>query len=55
MSKKPRGILFGGIAFALGLGLSPLVWVDVVVACMVPLLLLTAWNRGRQALAQVAR
>lgn len=54
MAKKPRGVVFGTIALALGLGATPGAWLDVVLGAMLVLLIFTVGNRAHKALEQVA-
>ena len=54
MAKKPRGLVFGAIALALALGPPPIVWLDAVLAAMLPLLVLTVGIRVGKALKQVS-
>jgi len=53
MSKKPRGLVFSGVAIALALGIAPGSWLDGTLVVMALLLLFTTWRRTRNALAQV--
>lgn len=55
MGKKPRGLVFGGAALALGLGATPGPWLGVALAATIPLLLLTIANRVAHAVKQAAR
>ena len=50
LAKKPRGVLFGLVALALGLGAAPGVWLDVTLAAAVVLLVATILNRLNKAL-----
>ncbi len=54
MAKKPRGVVFGAIALALGVGATPGVWVDSVLSATLVLQFLTIGNRIGKALKQVA-
>ena len=53
MSKKPRGLVYSGIAIALGAGVAPGTWLDAVMVTTLLLLLFTVFRRTRNALAQV--
>lgn len=55
MGKKPRGLVFGGAALALGLGATPGPWLSVALAATIPLLLLTIANRVAHAIKQASR
>ena len=50
LGKKPRGVAFGAIYLALGLGAAPGPWLDVALAATVALIALTIANRARAAL-----
>jgi CDP-diacylglycerol---glycerol-3-phosphate 3-phosphatidyltransferase len=50
LGKSDRAFLFGLIGLLLGLGVPYLAWFTPVMALANALLLLTIWNRGRQAL-----
>lgn len=52
MSKKPRGLVFSGIAIALGAGVAPGTWLEGTLAVTLLLLLLTLFRRTRGALSQ---
>ena len=52
MSKKPRGLVFSGIAIALGAGVTPAPWLHWVLAMILILLLITVFRRTRNALLQ---
>jgi CDP-diacylglycerol--glycerol-3-phosphate 3-phosphatidyltransferase len=54
LAKKPRGLVFGAAALALGLGAAPGPWLDVVLAATLLLLLLTIANRVDHALKQAS-
>ncbi|MFQ5958782.1 MAG: CDP-alcohol phosphatidyltransferase family protein [Alphaproteobacteria bacterium] len=54
MAKKPRGVVFGAVALALGLGAAPGLWLDGVLTAMLPLLALTIARRMSQAVKQVS-
>lgn len=53
MSKKPRGLVFSGIAVALGAGAAPGPWLDGALAMTLLLLVFTVFRRARNALLQV--
>ena len=55
MGKKPRGLVFGGAALALGLGMTPGPWLGAALAATIPLLLLTIANRVTRAVKQAPR
>lgn len=55
LAKKPRGLVFGGSALAMGLGVAPGAWLDAVLLAALALLLLTIVNRVTGALEQAAR
>jgi len=55
MGKSDRALAFGAVALALGLGIAPGIWLDVVLGVIVLLLCLTIWNRARRALGRIAR
>ena len=55
MGKKPRGLVFGGAALALGLGATPGPWLGAALAATIPLLLLTIVNRVTRAVKQAPR
>ncbi len=50
MGKSDRAFLFGALALALGLGVQPGVWLEVVLWVALALCLVTLWNRVRRAL-----
>jgi CDP-diacylglycerol--glycerol-3-phosphate 3-phosphatidyltransferase len=52
MSKKPRGLLIGGAALAIGLGASPGPWLSILLVVMLPLLVATLFYRVNSALKQ---
>lgn len=52
MGKSDRALVFGTIAFLLAVGLEPGRWLDIVLAIMILLLLVTIANRMRKALAE---
>ncbi|HEX6203025.1 MAG TPA: CDP-alcohol phosphatidyltransferase family protein [Thermoanaerobaculia bacterium] len=54
MGKSDRAAVFGLLALLLGLGVRPGRWLDVVLAAVVVLALLTVVNRARRALAEAA-
>ncbi len=54
LSKKPRGLIIGGAALALGLGASPGAWLSILFAAMLPLLIATLFNRVNGALKQAS-
>lgn len=54
MGKSDRAAVFGLLALVLGLGVPAGRWVDVVLAAVVILALLTVANRVRRALAEAA-
>ena len=53
MGKSDRAFVFGAIGLAMGLGLAPGSWLDVVLVVIVVLLVLTMFNRSRKALQEV--
>ena len=55
MGKKPRGLVLGGAALALGLGATPGTWLGAALAATIPLLLLTIVNRVTRAVKQALR
>ncbi len=55
MGKKPRGLVFGGAALALGLGATPGPWLGAALAATILLLLLTIANRMAHAIKQAPR
>lgn len=52
MSKKPRGLVIGGSALAIGLGVPPGPWLQSLILVALPLQVLTILNRLRRALGQ---
>lgn len=54
LAKKPRGLVFGGAALALGLGAAPGRWLDAVLAATLLLLLLTIARRVDRAVKQAS-
>ena len=54
MAKKPRAVVFGGLALALALGVEPGPWLDGVLAVTVALMVVTVFNRAHKALREVA-
>jgi CDP-diacylglycerol--glycerol-3-phosphate 3-phosphatidyltransferase len=52
MGKSDRAFAFGLICLLLGLGVSPRIWVEVVLIAMAVLLVLTVVNRARRALRE---
>lgn len=52
LSKKPRGLIIGGVALALGLGAMPGVWLTLLFAAMLPLLIATLVARVNGALKE---
>ena len=53
MSKKPRGLVIGGAALAIGLGMPPGPWLHGLLLAMLPLQVATIFNRLRNAIKQV--
>jgi CDP-diacylglycerol--glycerol-3-phosphate 3-phosphatidyltransferase len=53
MGKSDRAFVLGACALALGLGYSAGAWLQVVLAIVALLSLLTVLNRGRAALREV--
>jgi CDP-diacylglycerol--glycerol-3-phosphate 3-phosphatidyltransferase len=53
MGKSDRAFVFGACALALGLGYPAGIWLQVVLAIVALLSLLTVLNRGRDALREV--
>ena len=53
MGKSDRAFVFGAIGLAVGLGVAPGSWLDVVLVVIVVLLVLTIFNRSRKALQEV--
>ncbi|MDG4554958.1 MAG: CDP-alcohol phosphatidyltransferase family protein [Candidatus Competibacter sp.] len=54
LGKSDRALLFGGIAVLLGLGLSPGLWLTIVLLVASALLAMTCFNRLRAALREVS-
>ena len=54
MAKKPRAVVFGGLALALALGVEPGPWLDGVLAGTVALMVVTVFNRAHKALHEAA-
>jgi len=54
MGKSDRAFAFGVIALALGLGVQPSLWLDVVLVLMLVLLVVTIKNRAQRALKESA-
>ncbi|MEE8534327.1 MAG: CDP-alcohol phosphatidyltransferase family protein [Alphaproteobacteria bacterium] len=54
LGKKPRGVVFGAVALALGLGVAPGAWLDAVLAGVSALSALTIARRMSQAVRQVS-
>lgn len=54
MSKKPRGLVIGGAALAIGLGAPPGPWLHGLFLVTLPLQILTIFNRLRRALEQAS-
>jgi len=52
MGKSDRAFVFGALCLALGLGAPAGIWIDVVLAVMALLLMLTIFNRCRGALKE---
>jgi CDP-diacylglycerol--glycerol-3-phosphate 3-phosphatidyltransferase len=52
MGKSDRAFVFGALALLFGAGLSPGVWLDLVLLVLVGLLLVTTANRIRRALSE---
>ena len=52
MGKSDRAFVFGALAFLLGVGFSPGIWLDIVLLVLVGLLLVTIANRIRNALRE---
>lgn len=53
MGKSDRAFVFGVIGMALGLGYSPLPWVNYLLIAMLVLLCFTVLNRAKRALEEV--
>ena len=54
MGKSDRAFVFGALALALGSGLTVSLWVNVLLAVMMILLVLTIYNRMQQALRELS-
>jgi CDP-diacylglycerol--glycerol-3-phosphate 3-phosphatidyltransferase len=54
MGKSDRAVVFGLLAFLIGIGVPVRRWVDIVLVLMTLLLILTVWNRCRSALRERA-
>ena len=54
MGKRARGVILGLSALLLGLGITPGVWINMVLLVMLPLLIITSVNRVQASLNQVA-
>jgi CDP-diacylglycerol--glycerol-3-phosphate 3-phosphatidyltransferase len=52
MSKKPRGLVIGGSALAIGLGVPPGPWLHSLLLVMLPLQIVTIFNRLNRAVEQ---
>ena len=52
MGKSDRAFVFGALCLALGLGVPAGIWIDVILAVMALLLMLTIFNRCRGALKE---
>jgi CDP-diacylglycerol--glycerol-3-phosphate 3-phosphatidyltransferase len=52
MGKSDRAFVFGALAFLLGIGFRPGLWLDIVLLVVVGLLLVTIANRVRRALSE---
>lgn len=52
MSKKPRGLVIGGSALAIGLGVPPGPWLHSLLLIMLPLQVMTIVNRLNRAVEQ---
>jgi CDP-diacylglycerol--glycerol-3-phosphate 3-phosphatidyltransferase len=55
MGKSDRALVLGAAGLALGLGASAARFMDLLLAAVTLLLVVTVWRRGRAALAEVAR
>jgi CDP-diacylglycerol--glycerol-3-phosphate 3-phosphatidyltransferase len=55
MGKSDRAVLFGGLAFTLGLGASTGVWTTILMIVAIGLLVTTVVNRVRGALGRALR
>ena len=53
LGKSDRAFLFGCIAFMLGVGIKPGVWIDVVLTVGLLLSLYTTYNRMRRGLQEI--
>ena len=53
LGKSDRAFFFGCIAFMLGVGIKPGVWVDVVLTVGLLLSLYTTYNRMRRGLQEI--
>jgi CDP-diacylglycerol--glycerol-3-phosphate 3-phosphatidyltransferase len=53
MGKSDRAFVFGVICLALGIGARPGFWTEFVLGAILAALVLTVFNRGRQALREV--
>jgi len=53
MGKSDRAFVFGALGLALGLGVAPGRWLDLVLGAILALLVLTVLNRARRALREV--
>ena len=53
MGKRPRGVIMAFSAFLLGLGVSPGLWINLVLLAMLLLLIITCMNRVKISLNQV--
>jgi CDP-diacylglycerol--glycerol-3-phosphate 3-phosphatidyltransferase len=53
MGKSDRAFVFGALGLAVGLGVSPGWWFDLVLGAILVLLVLTVLNRARKALREV--
>ncbi|MDJ0740153.1 MAG: CDP-alcohol phosphatidyltransferase family protein [Gammaproteobacteria bacterium] len=54
MGKSDRALAFGTLGLLIGLGVEPQPWADWVLALLLLLSLFTIFNRGRQALREIA-
>ena len=54
MTKVARGLVFGGLALALAVGIAPGPWVDIIIALTIGLLVVTALNRLGGAVVEVS-
>lgn len=55
MGKSDRAVVFGAVAFLLGVGVPPGLWLDIVLALAIALLIATIANRMRRALTEAGR